>query len=566
MDRNFVEESLLSATEQNGLVTEDGKTAVFNTIKSGIESGLQKPRVDLLKNASEISKNKVYKYRDEKGGFLFEVVKIPPKTDTGKKIFYQRRYDEDRNPIHGILEGWYEKNKKNCWKRIKECSDKNIQPNINDKWFDEARRVPYKLLELIQSVKDQKLIYYCEGEKDVDRLRREGLSATTNPMGADKEMSDSFYQYFQDSDIAIIEDHNEAGRKQSKLLLKKLKPVAKSVTTIQLPSLKEGEDVSDWLDKGNSLQYFKEFIEKEKISQSKQKRKLVAINVKDFLLMELPARELLLKPILPRQGLIMIHSLRGVGKTFMALGIAYAGAVGGRFLKWKAMKPIRVLYIDGEMPAIVMQERLSRIIKANSIESFNHENLKIITPDLQNKPIPDLASKEGKENLMEYCDDFDLLILDNLSTLSRSGKENEAESWVPIQELALELRKKGKSVLFIHHSGKTGLQRGTSRKEDILDTVITLKHPKGYSPEEGARFEVHFEKNRGFYGDDAKSFEALLALDGSWTMKDLEDNIDDQIIELTKDGKGCKEIGEIVGKDKSTISRRQKNLRKQGKL
>ena len=89
------------------------------------------------------------------------------------------------------------------------------------------------------------------------------------------------------------------------------------------------------------------------------------------------------------------------------------------------------------------------------------------------------------------------------------------------------LRALGKSVLFVHHDGKGGQQRGTSRKEDVLDTVIYLKKPGDYrSEKEGARFEVHYEKHRGFYADDAKAFEAQLIKDQdgqhTWAMKDLK--------------------------------------------
>ena len=54
-------------------------------------------------------------------------------------------------------------------------------------------------------------------------------------------------------------------------------------------------------------------------------------------------------------------------------------------------------------------------------------------------------------------------------------KENDADSWVPVQAWALAQRRAGRSVLFVHHAGKSGLQRGTSRKEDVLDTVIALR-------------------------------------------------------------------------------------------
>lgn len=61
---------------------------------------------------------------------------------------------------------------------------------------------------------------------------------------------------------------------------------------------------------------------------------------------------------------------------------------------------------------------------------------------------------------------------------------------------------------------------GSSRREDVLDLVMCLRHPEDYSSTEGARFELHFDKTRGLYGDDAKPFEARLEVrDGAalWT-------------------------------------------------
>src|SRR5436190_20348191 len=123
----------------------------------------------------------------------------------------------------------------------------------------------------------------------------------------------------------------------------------------------------------------------------------------------------------------------------------------------------------------------------------------------------------------------ELVILDNLSCLCRSGKENEAESWLPVQEWILSLRRRGVSVLFDHHAGKAGAQRGTSRREDVLDTVIVLRHPSDYKSSDGARFEVHLEKARNIHGDACNAFEVRMEnRNGAaiWTMRDIRD-IDD---------------------------------------
>src|SRR6478672_3954049 len=85
---------------------------------------------------------------------------------------------------------------------------------------------------------------------------------------------------------------------------------------------------------------------------------------------------------------------------------------------------------------------------------------------------------------------------DNLSTLCTNGSESASDAWVPMQNWLLMLRRRGIAVLFIHHAGTNGRQRGTSRREDALDTVIALRRPEDYLPEQGARLEIHFEKLR----------------------------------------------------------------------
>jgi hypothetical protein len=178
-----------------------------------------------------------------------------------------------------------------------------------------------------------------------------------------------------------------------------------------------------------------------------------------------------------------------------------------------------------------MQKRLSQIenSRGNKIGGL----FKILSPDLQEFGIPDLSTREGQEKIDDLMgDEIRLVVLDNLSTLIRSGRESESDSWLPVQEWVLRLRSKGKSVLLIHHAGKGGQQRGTSRREDVLDTVIALRKPENISPDSGTCFEVHFEKNRGLYGDEIKPFEARLETqlsnDGekniNWECKSLEDS------------------------------------------
>src|SRR6267378_4450185 len=100
---------------------------------------------------------------------------------------------------------------------------------------------------------------------------------------------------------------------------------------------------------------------------------LRAVTAGELFAMDFPPREHVLKPILSTQGTMMLHSIRGVGKTFVGLSIGAAVADGGTFLRWSAPKPRKVLYVDGEMPGVTMRDRLAAVIAGMDAE-IPHEN------------------------------------------------------------------------------------------------------------------------------------------------------------------------------------------------
>lgn len=280
---------------------------------------------------------------------------------------------------------------------------------------------------------------------------------------------------------------------------------------------------------------------------------LKAYNIEDFLKLDIPRRENILTPILQTQSLSMLFAQRGVGKTHVALGMAYAIASGGKFLKWEAQQPRKVLYLDGEMPASSMQERLARIIKESEKEA-SPDHFRLITPDMQDFGMPDISTESGQEALSPFIKDADFIVVDNISTLARTGRENEAEGWLPMQGWALRMRSSGKSVMFVHHAGKSGQQRGTSRREDVLDLVMELKRPANYKTEEGARFEVHLSKARNLSGTDAQPFEAHL-MHGGWTFGCIEDAEIKKVLELKAGGLTIRDIAKEIGISKSKTHR-----------
>jgi putative DNA primase/helicase len=128
-----------------------------------------------------------------------------------------------------------------------------------------------------------------------------------------------------------------------------------------------------------------------------------------------------------------------------------------------------------------------------------------------------------------------------------------------MQNWLLKLRRQGLSVLLVHHAGTNGRQRDTSRREDALDTVIALRRPEDYSPVQGARFEVHFEKLRNRVdGTGAFLFEARVETIGDairWSSCDLKPPMLMQAAELFAEGRTVREAASTLRISKSEAGR-----------
>ncbi len=288
---------------------------------------------------------------------------------------------------------------------------------------------------------------------------------------------------------------------------------------------------------------------------------LVVVSLGDFLAREIPVPEMLLDPIITRQSLSMVYAWRGVGKTWFGLGCAYAIASGGKFLSWTAPKSRRVLYLDGEMPAAALQKRLALIVAGSETEA-PVDFFKLVTPDLCGGLVPDLATLEGQAEIDAIIANTkaEFIVIDNLSCWIRSGgAENEAEGWRAIQEWLLRHRSMGRAILLVHHAGKGGAQRGTSKREDILDLSLELRRPPAYEPEQGAAFVVEFKKSRHLTGKDAEAFEASLTIDANdktaWAVTAAKQSTYDRVVELAGLGLTQKDIADELGVNKSSVSR-----------
>ena len=482
---------------------------------------------------------------------------------------------------------------------------------------------PYRL-ELIRS-EGTKALFICEGEKCADALnelfdhsRRRGEYVASTVSGGSKNMKrwGLFDRYIGDLPVYFLPDNDKAGYAGAREAYAALYEadadreffLMRRDRTAYGEEAPEKYDVADWISdqtaRGEDLDviaenFFSDLSRAVKVEteaafdlpDEKPKGGLVILNFTKFLDLEVPPAEPLFFPFLMKPSLSEIYAERGIGKTLFALSIAYGIACGGRLFGgdetevpfWGAERPARVLYVDGEMQVNEMQKRLEAIsggYLAGGFDILNREdNFQIFSfgnyaGDMNNCDITlNLATEEGQAALEPYLDQIDVLIIDNLATLCRAPRtrSNDEESWLPMQDFLLKLRHRGISATFLHHAGKGGGQRGTSAKEDIVDTVIKLERPKDYEPAEGARFILRFEKSRGLCGDGVVSLDCQARTTNIglfWEAKRLSESKEETVRRLLEENKNLpkedrlslRDIADETGVPKSTVARIKKKF------
>ncbi|MER8435399.1 AAA family ATPase [Mesorhizobium sp. M1312] len=298
----------------------------------------------------------------------------------------------------------------------------------------------------------------------------------------------------------------------------------------------------------------------------KSSESILALEESKFMELKFPTRDLLLDPWLPLPGLAMIYAPRGEGKTWLAAAIAKAVAGGRGLLGWKCPGGARVLYVEGELSGRSVQGRLKKF--RPSPPGMLH----ILSRDtclLHRQTMPDLGDTEGRQEMdriIEQCRP-DLVIIDTLSTMVRSGIENDAESWAPVQAWLLDHRWHGRTIIVLHHSGKSGQQRGTSKREDVMDTIIKLKKQPEVCTETESVFDLTFEKSRDFYGEAAESMRLRFSTEGDrakWRAEPMRDVQAEKVREMLKARMKQKDIAREMNVSPGRVSQIVKEIRERG--
>lgn len=255
--------------------------------------------------------------------------------------------------------------------------------------------------------------------------------------------------------------------------------------------------------------------------------------------LDLPERKRHL-PWLPEGGNVMVYGPRGVGKTFFQLGLTAALVTGTPFLKWATGEPVGVLYVDGEMQLDELRQRMTALLPGPPKAPLRFLSSEMVYHKLRRDLV--LTSEKVRDEIADVLDahpEIRVLIFDNISCLFAGIDEDKKRDWEPIAAWLILLRHRGLATVLVHHAGKTGQQRGTSGREDALDTVIHLAQPSTLGANEGCHFELTFTKSRSVKGEEVGSLDVKLTEQNGqlqWISQPLERSKEDQVRALLADG------------------------------
>lgn len=321
----------------------------------------------------------------------------------------------------------------------------------------------YRLPEVIAAVSAGDTIYVVEGEKDVEALRKLGLTATCCSGGAG-HWPNGCSGYFAGANVVIVADKDEPGLEHARNEFRGLRPFANSIRVVEA---RKGKDTTDHLGHGFGVSDFVPLWPVSDLRASDPaawKRRILrmALDVtepfKASAIEEVTVRERGptwpsglegIEPPLRLSGVTIVSGPPSSAKSVLAISSSIAAARSG----WD------VLYLSAEMPEEVIARRIAEHAAGDLPETFR---------------LVDVSYGATIETLMDFAEDLvscrpTLIVFDSLSSFvdqSEITNEHDTFGMGPLRRLvmwAINSRRSSEgqlSFLLLSEINKEGRAKG----------------------------------------------------------------------------------------------------------
>jgi hypothetical protein len=255
------------------------------------------------------------------------------------------------------------------------------RPDGNGGWINDMQGVTKVLYRLprLRRLSPGGLAVIVEGEKDVERLEREDLAivATTNAGGAGKWNDPSYGKEFAGLEVVVIPDNEDVGHKHAAQVVASVLPYASSVKLLELPGVKSGGDVSDWLTAGNTIGDLYELVDAtEKVTEPPPASGPTPgglTTLADLLASKDQDYDWLIPGLIERGDRFMLTGAEGGGKSTLLRQIGVAVGAGLHPFTSLPIGPLRVLLVDCENSRRQITREFHRVLAVGALAGGRKE-------------------------------------------------------------------------------------------------------------------------------------------------------------------------------------------------
>jgi hypothetical protein len=272
---------------------------------------------------------------------------------------------------------------------------------------------------------------------------------------------------------------------------------------------------------------------------------IINLKVEDWRNRELPPPDKLLREWMTTTSRILLTADTGLGKTNLCMAIAGNMAAGLDFLHWRAHRPARVLYIDGEMSRRLYKCRIEDLVRR--LGFVPDDLLCLSSEDVENfQPLNTPEGRAWLDDLLARIGDVDFIFFDNIMALIQGDQKDEI-GWTAVLPLVNSLTKRGIGQLWVHHTGHDASRGyGTKTREWRMDTVVHLM--KVERADTDICFQFEFRKARERTPESRADYQdvTIALVEDKWDgtvgvsrgkASELETSMLKALDDLVKDGK-----------------------------
>jgi hypothetical protein len=465
----------------------------------------------------------IYQYKDADGIVRYERYRFEFMVAGKRQKFFLPRRVLDGAVIWGLDEQDYHLDQRGEWRRA--SADK---PGANVRHFPRAERLPYRLPELLAAIEQDEVCHLTEGEKDADRLAALGAVATCSEGAWPEEITG----YFSRADIVQHADNDVAGRRHVHRVGLAIRHVVKRHRVLEYPELKQGGDVSDFLDmqpKQPLMALYKRISAEARPWAPMRPDSQYGGLTWEEIGRHARSADFVVAQLVVAGEITVIGGESGSGKSFFAVDMACHVATGRDFFG-KRVRPGLVLYQAGES-AFGVQKRIQAWRQHHGVSEAEKIPLVVLTKkiDLFDRQSRDVAGLVAE--IRAWSDYFldtpiTALVIDTLAKASVGAEENSAKDMGIVLDSLDQVRESfpGLAIVIPHHMNAEGkkLRGSTAIKANVEGVIAISMDPdtkvrtcevqKMKEEESGERFE--FELMQVVLGrqDDGEKITSCIVL------------------------------------------------------